>query len=125
MQSAHPNRFVINVFQMLVLLERVNYLNKQRTNHVCIYLVENLTPKVKITSSTSHVVLNQIQWFIIVTFKSYKNWVHELGDSRRNLFMYCGRYVRMKCEDARVVLNKSEWSRLMDLTSGPADTQII
>jgi hypothetical protein len=27
---------------------------------------------VKITSSTSHVVLNQIQWFILVTFKSYK-----------------------------------------------------
>jgi hypothetical protein len=124
MQSAHLNRNVTNVFQMPALLERVYYLNKQMTKHGCIYLDENLTPKVKITGSTRHVVLNQIQLFILVTFKSYKSGIHELGDSRHNLFLYCGRYIRIKCEEAQVVLNKSEWSCLMDLASSCLDKQI-
>jgi hypothetical protein len=40
------------------------YLNKQRTKNFCIYLDDNLTPQVNITSFTRHVVLNQILWFI-------------------------------------------------------------
>jgi hypothetical protein len=60
MQSACLNLDVINVFQMLVLLQRAYHLNKQRTNYVCIYVEENLKPQVMIASSTSSVVLNQI-----------------------------------------------------------------
>jgi hypothetical protein len=124
MQSANLNRNVINVFQMPALLERVYYLNKQRKKHVCIYLDENLTTKLKIAGSTKHVVLNQIQWFILVTFDSYKSAVNELGDSRNNLFTYCERYIRMKCGDDQVVLNKIEWSCLVDLASSCVDRQI-
>jgi hypothetical protein len=110
MQSARLSLDLINVFQMLSLLQRVYYINKQRTKYVCIYLDENLTPQVKIASSSSHVVQNQIQWFILVTFKSQipKSEVHELGDSRHTLSMYCGGYIRITSEDAQVVSNKSE-----------------
>jgi hypothetical protein len=38
--------------------------------------------------------------------------------------MYCGRYIHIKCEDAQVVLNKTEWSCLMDLASSCLDRQI-
>jgi hypothetical protein len=63
MQSAHLSLNGINVFQMLALLERIYFLNKQRTKNVCIYLDDNLTPKVMITSFTGRVVLNQILRF--------------------------------------------------------------
>jgi hypothetical protein len=69
-------------------------------------------------------MLNQIQWFIFVTLKDYKCGVHGLGDSCHNLFMYCGRYIRIKCEDAQVVLKKSEWLCLMELSSSNLDRQI-
>jgi hypothetical protein len=95
--------------------------------YICIYLDENLTPQVKMACSTSHVVLNQIQWFILVTFKSQtpKGEVQELGDSLHTLSMYCGQYIRITSEDAQVVLNKSGWSFLMDLTSSCMDRQIL
>jgi hypothetical protein len=109
---------------MLALFERIYFLNTQGSKNVCIYLDENMTPQVKITSFTRHVVLNQTQWFILVTFKDYKCRVHELGDSRHNLFMYCGRYIRIKCEDTQVYLNNSEWSCLMDLASSCLNRQI-
>jgi hypothetical protein len=91
------------------MLERIYYLNKERTKNVCTYLDDNLATQVKITSFTRHVVLNQTQWFILVTFKDYKCGVHELGDSHHKLFMYSGRYIRIKCDNAQVVLNKTEW----------------
>jgi hypothetical protein len=106
------------------MLERIYYLNKQRTKNVCIYLEDTLAPQVKITSFTRHVVLNQAQWFILGTFKDYKCGVHELGDSRHNLFMYCGRYIRIKCENAQVVLNKTECSCLLELASLCLNRQI-
>ena len=57
------------------------------------------------TSYTDHVVLNQIQRFILVTFEDFEFGVYELGDSRHELFMYCGHYIRIKCENAQVILN--------------------
>jgi hypothetical protein len=104
--------------------ERIYYLNKQRTKNVCIYLDDNLEPQVNITSFTCLVVLNQMQWFIIVSFKEYKFGVHELGDSSLNLFMYCGRCIRIKCENAHVILNKTEWSCLMELAISCLNRQI-
>jgi hypothetical protein len=70
MQNVRFNLAVINVFQMSTLLERVYFLKKQRTKYVSIFLDEHLTPQVKIVTSSRNVVLNQIQWFILVTFKN-------------------------------------------------------
>ena len=112
---------------MLTLLERVYYLNKQRTKYVSIFLDETLNPHVKIASSSRSVVLNQMQWFILVTFKDHipKSEVHELGDSRHTLSLHCGRYIRITSEDVHVFLNKSEWSDLMELARTCMDRQIL
>jgi hypothetical protein len=73
------------------------------------------------------VVLNQIQWFILVTFKDDipKNEVHELGDSLHTLSVYCGRYINITSEDIHVFLITSEWSYLMELAGTCIDRQIL
>src|SRR5215470_3698815 len=103
MLDAHYSLVVINVLQMSVFIERVYFLNKRRTKYASIFLDGNLTPQVKVaTSSSCNVVLNQVQWFTLVTFKDDvpKNEVHELGDSRHTVSVYCGRYIRITSEDA-------------------------
>jgi len=84
MQSALLSLHIIDVFQMTELLCRTFFFNEQEKKYVSFYLNENLKPQVRIGSSSGHVVLNDLQWFIPVTFKSniLKNEVHELGDSR-------------------------------------------
>ena len=54
---------------------------------------EDLKPQVKIGTSSGHVALNEMQWFILVTFKSNiaKNEVHELGNPRHTLSVNCRR----------------------------------
>jgi hypothetical protein len=108
---------------MWTLLERVYFLNKQRTKYVAIFLDENLAPQVKITSSS----LNQIQWFIVVTFKDAipKSEVHALVDTRHTLSMNCGRYIRITSENVQVFLSKSEWSCLMELAGSCIERQIL
>jgi len=108
MQSALLSLYIIDVFQMTGLLRRTLFLNQQETKYVSIYLNEDLKPQVKIGTSSGHVVLNEMQWFILVTFKSNipKNEVHELGDPRHTLSMYFGRYIRITSEDTRVYLSK-------------------
>ena len=60
-------------------------------------------------------VVIDTQWYILVSFKSNisKNEVHELGDSRHTLSMYCGRYIRITSENTQVHLSKiighNEW----------------
>ena len=68
-----------------------------------------------------------MQWFILVTFKSNvaKNEVHELGDPRRTLSMYCGRYIRITSEETQVYLSKKDLSQLMNLASACIDRQVI
>ena len=85
----------------------------------------NLTPQVKIVSSSRTVVLNQIQWFILVTFKDHipKDVLHELGDSRHTLDLYCRRYIRITSDDVHMFLNKSLWAYLMELISFYIDRQ--
>jgi len=60
---------------MTGLLRRTFTFNEQETKYVSVYLNENLKPQVKIGTSSGHVVLNDLQWFIIVTFKNnvFKN----------------------------------------------------
>jgi len=56
---------------MTGLLRRTYYLNEQETKYVSIYLNnDDLKPHLKIETSSGHAVLNEIQWFILVTFKS-------------------------------------------------------
>jgi hypothetical protein len=77
---------------MTVLLRRTFFLNEQDTKYVSIYLNEDLKSQVKTVTSPGHVVLNDIQWFILVTFKSniLKNEAHELGDPCLTQSVYCG-----------------------------------
>lgn len=112
---------------MALLLRRTYYLNDRETKYVSIYLSDDLKPQVKIGTSTGHAVLSDTQWFILVTFKNSipKSEVHELGDSRHTLSMYCGRYIRITSEDTRVYLSKKDWSLLMDLASACIDRQVI
>jgi len=72
-------------------------------------------------------VLNDLQWFILVSLKSNisKNEVHELGDSLHTLSMYCRRYIRITSENTQVYLSKKERSQLMDLASTCIDRQVI
>jgi len=128
MQSAHLSLVIINVFQMAGLLRRTYYLNEQETKYVSIYLNNgDLKPQVKIGTSSGHAVLNELQWFILVTFKGDipKNEVHELGDAQHTLSVYCGRFIRITSENTQVCLSKKDWSQLMDLASGCIDREVI
>jgi len=128
MQSAHLSLVIINFFQMAGLLRRTYYLNEQETKYVSIYLKnDNPKPQVKFGTSSGHAVLNEIQWFILVTFKGHipKNKVHELDDSQHTLSVYCGRYIRITSENTQVCLSKNVWSQLMDLANGCIDREVI
>jgi len=115
---------IIDVFQMTGLLRRTVF--NEETKYVSVYLNENLKPQVKIGTSSGHVVLNDLQWFILVTFKSnISNEVHELGDSRHILSMYCGRYIRITSENTQVYLSKKDWSQPMDLASACPEREVI
>jgi len=69
-------------FQMTWSLRRTFFFNEQETKYVSVYLKENLKPQVKIRTYSGHVVLNDLQGFILVTLKcnTSKNEMHELGD---------------------------------------------
>jgi len=75
--------------------------------YLSIYLNDDLKPQVKTGTSSGHAVLNDTQWFILVTFKSDipKGEIHGLGDSPHNLSIYCGRYIRITSENTQVYLS--------------------
>jgi len=112
---------------MTGLLRRTFFFNEQETKYVSIYLNEAFKIQVKIGTSSGHVDLNDIEWFILVTFKNNisKNEVHELGEPRHILSMYCGRYTRITIEKTQVYLIQNVWSQLMDLASACIDRQLI
>jgi len=112
MQSAHLSLHIISVFHMWALLRLTYFLNEQERKYVSKYLNHDLTLQVKIGSSSGYAVLNDIQWFILVTFKCNidNSEVHKLGDSRHTLSMYCGRYIRITSEDTRLYLSEKDWS---------------
>jgi hypothetical protein len=127
MQNALLNLPFINVFQMYSLLQCTYYLNEQETKYVSFYLNHDLKPQVKIGSSSGHAVLNEIQWFILVTFNNDtpKNKVHDLGDSQHTLPLYCGRYICITSENTQVYLSKKDWKELMELASACIDRRVI
>ena len=67
---------------MTGLIRHTYFLNQQETKYVFIYLNEGLKREVKIGTSSGHVLLNEMQWFILVTFTSniVNNEVHNVGD---------------------------------------------
>jgi len=70
------------------LLRRTYYLNEQQTKYVSTYLNDDkLKLELKIRSPSGHAVLDEMQSFILVTFKSDKpkNEAHELGDPQHTL----------------------------------------
>ena len=113
--------------QMMGLIRPKFFFNEEETMYVSIYLNEDLKPQVEIGTSSGHRVLNDMQWFILVIFKSNvpKNELQELGDPRHNLSTYCGRYIRITSEDTQVYLSKKDWSQLMNSASACVDNQLI
>ena len=70
MQSVPLTLLIIDVLQMTVLLRRTFFFNAQEKK-VRLHLVnEDLKPQAKIGNSSGHVVMNDVQCFILVTFKS-------------------------------------------------------
>jgi hypothetical protein len=105
MRSARLSLVIINVFQMTGLLRRTYYLNEQETKYFSIYLNnDDLKPHLTIGSSSGHAVLNETQWFILVTFKSDipKNKVHKLGDSQHPVSLLWTIYTHYECEHSSV-----------------------
>ena len=82
-----------------------------------IFLDENLTSQVKNVSSSRTVVLNKIQWFILVTFKDHipQDVKHELGDSCHTLDLHCRICIHITSDDNHVLFNKSQGAYLMEL----------
>ena len=106
------------------------YLLPQRTTkkYVSIYLNDDtLKPEVKIGTPSGHAVLNEVQWYFLVTFKINipKNEVHELGDKQHTQSMYCGMYIRITSENTQVHLTRIDWSQLMDLANACIDREVI
>jgi hypothetical protein len=87
-----------------------NYLIERGTKYVSVYLNDDLKRQVKIGTSLGHAVLNDTQWFILVTFKGDipNNIVHELGDSRHTVSGYCDRYIRITSKNTQVHLSKKD-----------------
>jgi hypothetical protein len=112
---------------MWSLLQCTYHLNEQGTKYVSIYMNDDLKTQVKIGTSSGHAVLNDTQWFILVTFKGDipKSVVHEHGDSRHILSVYSGRYIRITSENTQVSVIKKDWSQLMELASACVDRQVI
>ena len=92
---------ITDVFQITGLLCRAFFFNERETKYFYIYLNEDFKSQVTIGSSSDHVVLNGIQWFILVAFKSNisKNEVQELGDPRHTLSMFSERHICITSEN--------------------------
>jgi len=95
MQNSLLNRYFINVFVITAwgLLRRNCHFNEQQTKYVSIYLNEdNLKTEVNFWTPSCHAVLNEMQWFTLVTLEGDmpKNGVQELGDTKHTLSVYCG-----------------------------------
>ena len=110
MQSAHLYLYFINVFQMngWGLLRRTYYLNEQQTNHVFIYVNDNLKGREDCNSFWSHIFKRDA-----VVHSGHikrvipKNEVDELGDPQHTLSVFCGRYIRITSEKTQVHLSKN------------------
>jgi hypothetical protein len=63
----------------------------------------------------------------LVTFKDHipKDVVHELGDTRHTLDLYCGRYIRITSDYVHILLSKSQWAYFMDLAGSCISRQIL
>jgi len=79
---------------------------------------------VKTEAPSGCALLNDTQWFILVTFKDNipKGEVHELGDT---LSVHFVRYIRIASENTQVLLRKKYWVYLMELASTCIDRQVI
>ena len=91
---------IIDVFEMCAwtLLQRTYCLNEKEKKKVFVYLDDNLRPQLKFEFPLGRALLNDTQWFILVTLKNIipKGKLHDLGDSHHTLSMHCGPYMPIK-----------------------------
>jgi hypothetical protein len=109
------------------LLERVYYVNNSCTKYISLILDQHLTPYVRIVSGKQEVILDQMQWFILLAFRKNipDNKIHELGDSLHTLDLYCGKYPRITCDNVYVVLTRQEWDCMMQMGESGLSRQLI
>jgi hypothetical protein len=90
-------------------------------------LDQHLTPYARILSGKHEVVLDQMQWFILLAFRNNipDNKIHKLGDSLHTLDLYCGKYPRITCDNVHVVLTKQEWDCMMQMGESGLSRQLI
>ena len=81
----------------------------------------------KIETPSGRALLNDTQWFILVTFKDDipKGKLHELGDSSHTLSIHCGRYVRIATKNIQVLLSTKGWAYLMELAIACINRKVI
>ena len=81
----------------------------------------------KIEAPSGHALLNNTQWFILVTFKDNipKDKVHKQRNSHHTLSMQCGRYIRIKSKSTQVLLSKINCEFLMELASSCINRKVV
>ena len=123
MQSAPLNLHIIDVFEMMGLLHR----NFSSTSKRKSWSLPEWGPQTT-GEDWNFFMPCGVEWrTVLVTFKSniQNNEVHELGNPRHTLSMYCGRYIRITSENTQMYLSKKDWSQLMDLASACIDREVI
>jgi hypothetical protein len=86
---------------------------------VTIFLDYNPIPQLKNVSPSRIVVLNQVQGFILVTFKDHipKDVMHELGGSHQTIDLSCQLYIRLTPDEVYFLLNYSRRAYQMESAS--------
>jgi len=109
------------------LLQRTYCLNEKETKKVSLYLDDNLRTHVKIEAPSGRALLNNTQWFILVTFKDniLQGKVYKLGDSHHTLSMHCRWYIRITSKNTQMLLSKKDGAFLMELASACINRQVI
>jgi hypothetical protein len=126
MPSAFVSLRFIYDFQIWSLLRRTCFLNEQETKYVFIYLNDNLKTQVRIGTSSGNAMLNDTQWFILVTFKS------QTQDLSRRTCWLASYTVKVlwtvyphQGRELQVHLSKNDCSQLIDSASRCIDRQVI
>ena len=85
------------------LLRRTYCLNED-TKKISLYLDDNPRPEMRIEAPSGRALLNDTNWFVLVTFKFNipKRVVHELRHYRHTLSVHYGRYIRITSENTQV-----------------------
>lgn len=95
-------------------------LNKAQTKCVTDFLDLYLTTQVNIAFCSGVVVLNAIEWFIVLPFKTGipNSTLYQLAACYRTIDMYCKLFSRVTCTGVHVLLSGRGGLFTVDVISG-------